>query len=98
MAKCGHRGPHSRTGCKPIVHENYHSAVEVRQRPVATVDSLAPFQFGLFLSGERIDRFTGDLQRPHDFVVEHASAARGDGAHRQFLLTGQAEFADDENV
>jgi hypothetical protein len=34
----------------------------------------------------------------HDVVVEHANAAARDGAHRDFLVTGDPELSYDEHV
>jgi hypothetical protein len=46
----------------------------------------------------RVNYVIGDSHHGHDVLVKDADAAGGDGPHRQLLLTGDSELADEEDV
>jgi len=64
----------------------------------AAVEALAPRQLVRLLGGDGVDHAVRDVQSAHDVLVQHAHAARGDGAHRQLLVAGNAQLAHEEDV
>src|SRR5712691_11252510 len=94
----GDGGAHAGAGRQAIVNQDDGPTINVGRRPVAPVEAFATFELLLFAGSYLVDHFFWDLQDTHDFLVEHADATAGQGAHRQFFLAGQAELADQENV
>ena len=52
----------------------------------------------LLAAADRFERGRADAEGAHHFRLHDAHAAAADGAHGEFLLTGQAQFAHHHNV
>ena len=93
-----HGGAHRRSGGQTVVHEDdglvgqpigARSPRYSRSRRASSSCSLLR---------HRIDHVAGNAERVDDLVVHQANAAARDRAHRELLVSGHAELADDEHV
>ena len=89
---------HGGAGGKAVVHEDDRAATHVGGRAMTAIDTLATRELLLLPAGQRVDHAVGDAQGLHDFLIEDAHAARGDGAERVLLVPGDAQLAYDEDV
>ena len=92
------RGVHGGPGRQAIVHQDHGAATDIGRRTAAAVKALAPRQFLPLARRDRIDHLIGDAKLFNELIVEHAHAAGSNRTHRQLLVTGNSEFADDKNI
>jgi hypothetical protein len=81
-----------------IVHQNHCATANVGKWTTTAVEALATRQLLLLTRRDRFDHMLGDAETCHELIVEHAHATCGDGAHCQFLISGDAKLADDKNI
>ena len=98
LAQRSYRRSHSRASGKSVVDQNDDTIFEVRRRSIATIIALPPFQFLAFDRGDHLNdrlRIRNDMEH---VLVQNADAARGDRPHREFFVTGHAQFAHGKNI
>ncbi len=98
LAHRGDGGEHGRAGRKTVVHEDHGAAAQVGRWAVGAVEALTPLEFGQLGGGDGFDGVFPQTEVVDDLAVQHANAAAGNGAHREFFVAGDAEFADDKHV
>jgi hypothetical protein len=67
-------------------------------RATAAVETLAPGQLVLLLCRNRINQMLRQPEMMHELVIEYTHAACRNSAHRQLLVSGDAQLAHDKNV
>ena len=92
------RSPHARSGGQPVVDEDHHLAVHIEGRPVPAVGLFASLQLKTLSPCDLLDDLCGDPHAPHDIVIEDHDATAGDRPHRHFLMTWDAQLANNEHV
>ena len=98
LTQGSYRCSHSRAGGKPVVDQNDGTTIEIGRGPIVAIITLSPFQF---LALDRSDHLDNRLRIGHNVehvLVKNPDAAGSDRAHREFFVTGQAEFAHDKNI
>jgi hypothetical protein len=91
-------GTHGRAGRQAVVDEDHDLAADVGGEPVAAVQPLATGQLAPLVVGDGVDDGVRDAEPLDHGRVQHADAAGGDRAHRQLLVAGDAELADEDDV
>jgi hypothetical protein len=67
-------------------------------RPAFAVRSFAPIEFALFPLRDRVDHLLIDSCHVEDIVIDDTYSPARDGSKREFLMSRDAEFADEENI
>jgi hypothetical protein len=92
---CGfHGGP----GGETVIDENDDAIVEVDRGTAVAISGFAALDLKALAGHDRVDGFLTNAVRGDHIVLEHDNAATGHRTHRQFFLTGNAEFAYDEDI
>jgi len=89
-----HRG----SSGESVVDENDGLAEEVGPRPIVAIQSFASLQLCAFVRSNFVELRFSHVGDAHEVAVEDFHAAARDGAHGQFFMEGQSEFAHDEHV
>jgi len=97
-AKGLHRGPHARPCRKAVVHDDCRLAGQVQGRPAFPVGAFAALELLQFRCAHVFDIESSNSDLSDDFFVEDGDATARDGSHRQLLVSGNAELANDEHV
>lgn len=98
VTKCPHRRPHRRSGSESIVNHNRQPITHLNGCAVPAIgDFLAPQRLEL-PRGNGVDLIALDSYSQHDVVVEDHHVTRCDCTHRQLLVAGNAQLADDKHV
>ena len=94
----GHRRAHRRTGGEAVVDEDDRLVGEWNQRPGAAIETFATFELDLLTLGDPVDHVLRNTKRIHDVVIDQPHTAAGDGAHRQFFMPRNTQFAHHKHV
>jgi hypothetical protein len=65
---------------------------------VVPIYALAPYQFLLLPSGDRVNYVIRNAQAPHYFIVEHTYATGCYRSHREFFVTRDAQLAHEKDI
>lgn len=98
LAKREHGRFHRRSGRETIVDDDGRFALERDFRTTDVVGLVAPFELAAFTLRDLFDELRRNSKIVDGVVVEHLHAARGDGADREFRISGGAELSDQEHV
>lgn len=98
FAHGGDGGGHGGAGGDAVVDEEDGTAGDVEGAAAAAVEAFATAEFGAFEGDFAFDFELGDAQLPEEIVIEDDDFADGEGAHGEFRLPGDAEFADEADV
>src|ERR1700736_6182204 len=91
-----HRRLHTRSGCEAIIHQDNRLARWVLRRSVVAIEMLAAFQLGRLKRNDRVQFAARDAI--DDARIENRDASRCNCSHGEFLMTGNAELANYEDI
>jgi len=97
-AQSASRGLHRGAGGKAVVDKDDGAVCETDGLPAGAVGGFAALDLCAFSGGCGVDCVLRDPQSADDVGLQDDDAAARNGAHGELLLTGCAEFADDEDV
>src|SRR6202007_1088903 len=98
FAKCGARRAPRRAVRQAILDDDHLLIANVERRPRSAVAALAANELLLLACGDGVDDARGHRHVAQHVLIEDADTAAGDGSHRQFLVSGDAELADNKYI
>ena len=98
LAKRLDRRQHRRSGGQAVVDEDHRLAGDVERRAVTSVGGLAANQLAGLPFGDVARLLWSDLQSPQDVVIDDQTAAAGQCAEGELLVSRNAELPHDERV
>ena len=98
IAQRRHRGEHARPGGQSVVDQNHRLAGDVERWPTVAVGGLTADQLTALTLGDLLQLLRGHAQAAQHIIVDHDTATAGQRAHRELLVTGCTELADDERI
>src|SRR5207249_7283983 len=89
---------HGSAGRQAIVDQDDRASMHVKRRAATTIVQRTPVQFLLLLGRYGVDDCEGNLQEAHNVFVENTHSTGGDGAHGQFLVSGDSQFTYQKDI
>src|SRR5262249_45763476 len=80
------------------IHQNDGATLHIEGWPIASVDMFATFQLFLLSLCDRIDDRLRKIDAAHGFRVQDTYAASCNSTHRQFLVPGYTQLANEKYV
>ena len=90
--------PQRRSGGQTVVDENDRLAGDIGGRLGAPVEALAAGKLAPLVGLDRVDGLSRNAKLADRLLVQDAQSARGDRAHGQLFVAGNAELADEEGI
>ena len=91
-------GPQRRSGGQPVVDEDHRLTGDIGGRLGASVEALAAGKLAPLVGFDRVDDFSRNAELADRILVQDPQSARGDRAHGQLFVAGDAELADEEGI
>src|SRR5438445_3160198 len=89
---------HCRSGGETVVYEDYRFVSDINGRPLASIQFFTPFDFFLLPPAGSLNGFGIDAKLIDNIALDMPNISARNCAHREFLVAGNAELSDDEDV